>query len=57
MTWQQSLSGEDSEEFADMFLGWTFDTWETNPDGTLTEYGQARSDWMRENVEPWLENW
>jgi hypothetical protein len=32
-TWQQSLSGEDSEEFADQFLGYTFNMWATDEEG------------------------
>ena len=27
--WQRSISGAASEEFADMFLGWVYNRWET----------------------------
>jgi hypothetical protein len=53
-TWQQSLSGEDNEEFADQFLGWTFGKWETNRFGFLTSYGQARSSMMSVNMPLWV---
>jgi hypothetical protein len=47
-TWQQSLSGDDNEEFADQFLGWTFNRWERSPDG------QFRSDMMASNMPLWV---
>ena len=39
-TWQQSNSGADSEEFADQFLGWTFNMW------AMDAQGAARSTMM-----------
>jgi RHS repeat-associated protein len=46
--WQQSESGAPGEEYADMFLGWTYDAWATDDAGT------ARRDWMRLNMSYWL---
>jgi hypothetical protein len=54
-TWQQSLDGSDNEEFADQFLGWTFNMWETNENGRLTTDGQARSDMMNSNMPLWVD--
>ncbi len=42
-----------AEIFADQFLGWTFNTWET-VGGDLSPQGKARSDWMNENMFKWL---
>jgi hypothetical protein len=55
-TWQQSysLAGSNSEEFADMFLGWTYNTWETNIDGNFTPAGTARSNFMNDNMPGWI---
>jgi hypothetical protein len=47
-TWQQSLSGDDSEEFADQFLGWTYDTWEAS------QAEQLRSSMMNLNMPLWV---
>ena len=49
-TWQMSYSnaGEPYEEFADQFLGWTFNNWENSP------AGQMRSDWMNDYMPVWL---
>jgi len=46
-TWQQSVLNTPSENFADMYLGWTFGQWAPNA------YGQARADLM-ESVMPSL---
>ncbi len=43
--WQRSPSGEASEEFADMFLGWVYGSWEGS-NGALSVDGQQRSDFM-----------
>ena len=43
--WQRSSSGLASEEFADMYLGWVYNQWETNA-GVMTESGSMRSDFM-----------
>ena len=53
-TWQMSYSnaGSTSEEFADQFLGWTFNTWDSSPTGKFE--GQMRSDWMNEYMVGWL---
>jgi len=42
-----------TEIFADQFLGWTFNTWQTKGN-ELTSQGKARSDWMNENMYKWL---
>ena len=49
LTWQMSVTnaGDASEEFADQFLGWTFNTWDTNED---VNAAQQRSDWMDQNM-------
>jgi hypothetical protein len=52
--WQQSLDGSDSEEFADQFLGWTFNMWERNALGILTDDGKARADMMDANMPMWV---
>jgi len=52
-TWQQSALEIVREEFADQFLGWTFDEWESDEFG-LTEKGQLRSDWMDQNMPIWV---
>ncbi len=54
--WQMSyaLAGATSEEFADQFLGWTFDTWETDFNGLLTDDALMRSIWMNYNMPGWI---
>lgn len=52
--WQQSLDGAPSEQFADMFLGWVFNQWETNPNGTLSPAGGAMSNFMNTHMREWL---
>jgi hypothetical protein len=46
LVWQMAVNqaGSASEEFADMFLGWTFDTWE------MSEAGAKRGGWMGMNM-------
>jgi RHS repeat-associated protein len=44
-TWQQNPSASPNEEYADMFLGWTFNTWDIQQ-GALTNDGQRRANWM-----------
>jgi hypothetical protein len=51
--WQQSPSGEPGEEFADMFLGWTYNRWETG-NGGMTAAGQARAGWMAARMPLWV---
>jgi hypothetical protein len=53
-TWQQSYAnaGATYEEFADQFLGWTFNTWE--PAGNLGNYGPMRSNWMNQYMPGWI---
>ena len=54
-SWQVSLEGSDSEEFADQFLGWTFNKWETNLSGSLTTDARARSNMMNNSMPTWVE--
>jgi RHS repeat-associated protein len=53
-TWQMSyaLAGSTSEEFADQFLGWTFNTWE--PAVGSSNYGPYRSLWMNNSMPGWI---
>ena len=41
------------EEFADMYLGWTFDTWE--PYNAITHAGEIRSDWMKAHMPEFIQ--
>jgi RHS repeat-associated protein len=52
--WQMHYSVDSdiyTEEFADMFLGWTFNTWEVNQ---KTQAGTTRSDWMNTHMPGWV---
>jgi len=42
--WQMSCHKTPAEEFADMFIGWTYDKWETSPQGII------RKQWMDTNM-------
>ena len=55
-TWQMHPSGEAKEEFADMFLGWVFNRWETNAYGPTPD-GSTRSQWMDKYMNIWLNNY
>jgi RHS repeat-associated protein len=48
--WQQATHNVDwyYEVFADQFLGWTYDTWQTS------ERGGLRASWMNVNMASWL---
>lgn len=55
-TWRQhsctsSDSGCPNETYADMFLGWIYDTWADN------EMGDKRRVFMDQNMAPWVFNW
>lgn len=62
--WQQSPSDEAKEEFADMFLGWVYNSWqtETNTPAPGTSYnnlhldGQARYGFMKDNMGNWIKD-
>jgi len=41
-TWQMNPAADYSEEFADTFLGWVYNKWETDQIGNLTKAGQIR---------------
>jgi hypothetical protein len=58
--WQWRLSGSNGPEeiFADMFVGWVYNRWETEKRfDILTPLGQARSDFMNENMAIWDPFW
>jgi hypothetical protein len=46
--------GSVDEEFADMFLGWTYGQWETDSNGGLSSLGQQRANFMSTNVSTWF---
>ena len=46
--WQQTQVATAGEEFADMFLGWAYNQWETSPAGA------TRSGWMNANMPRWI---
>jgi RHS repeat-associated protein len=48
--WQQSGEISASEEFADQFVGWTYNTWASDPYG----YGQARANFMNYHMSLWI---
>lgn len=52
--WQQSRSLTQNEEFADMFLGWSFDKWEVDGEGMLTAAGRTRSEWIGGHMAGWV---
>lgn len=52
-SWQQNPSASSSEEFADSFLGWAFDTWETRGDA-LTVDGKSRQSFMNLHMPAWI---
>ncbi len=53
--WQQNPTANmDGEEFADMYIGWAYDQWAEDPEtGGWTQAGQARADWMENNMDNW----
>ncbi len=55
-TWQQSYVQADTKEeiFADMFLGWTFNTWYAGTDQDNLNRAATRSGWMTTNMAIWL---
>lgn len=50
--WQQNLSGSSSEEFADQFLGWAYNMWDTTT--TDMASGIQRSGWMGQYMPGWI---
>jgi hypothetical protein len=48
--WQYGSGDSRGEIFADMFLGWVFDTWATKPQGQLTDMAKLRRDHMSTNM-------
>ncbi|MDH5607033.1 MAG: hypothetical protein OEY93_09105, partial [Anaerolineae bacterium] len=59
--WQRRLQhqNENSNEiFADMFVGWVYEMFETIPsENVLTEAGKTRSDFMTENISKWIKGY
>jgi len=49
--WQQSINDSENEEFADMFLGWTFKHFADN------SAGETRSSWMNQSSHMYLWIW
>jgi hypothetical protein len=54
-TWQMNTSPTREEEFADTFLGWVYNKWETNSAGGLALGGQIRSEWSDQWFLGWLD--
>ncbi len=56
LTWQVAVTnaGDPGEEFADQFLGWTFDTWQRGPDGSFTEHANMRRNFMDRYMPGWI---
>jgi len=52
--WVMNSENVNYEVFADQFLGWVFNKWETGPGGNLTEDAITRSNWMNSNMSKWL---
>jgi hypothetical protein len=54
--WQQAVYqvGSGSEDFADSFLGWTYNRWELDDSGVLSPAAVARSSFMTVNMSEWL---
>lgn len=48
MTWVQSDQVNGSEVFADMFIGWIYDKWASDP------YGDARARFMNKDMPSWV---
>ena len=46
--WQQTRVATAGEEFADMFLGWTYNRWDASASGA------TRSGWMSANMPRWI---
>jgi hypothetical protein len=51
---QTGATAQNSEEFADMFLGWVFNRWETKGNGDFTDAGKARSKRMDQHMRAWI---
>lgn len=51
--WQYSEQRERGEIFADMFVGWVYNTWAKRSDGYLTDMAARRADYMEQKM-PYL---
>ncbi|GIK58710.1 MAG: hypothetical protein BroJett015_43730 [Chloroflexota bacterium] len=47
--WQQSQQADAYEEYADMYIGWTYNTWAAN------DAGRARASFMSNNMPLWVD--
>jgi RHS repeat-associated protein len=55
--WQQSRENTRGEIFADMFVGWSYGQWETNPfTGALTNDAALKADFMTTNMSVWIDS-
>jgi hypothetical protein len=55
--WQWRLTAQRNyayEIFADQFIGWVYDKWETDLDGDLVDDGVMRRDFMNEYMTQWI---
>jgi len=52
--WRQSDELTSGEIFADMFVGWTYDTWRTDARG-ITVRGSEYRQWMNQNMPLWVD--
>lgn len=56
--WQfgNSPGSENSEVFADMFIGWVYNQWEVGIDGNLTDLGSQREVFMNNEMPTLIES-
>ncbi len=50
-SWQQNTDATANEDFADMFLNWSYNSFDNDPAGA----GDARYQWMSANMPSWIE--
>ena len=55
-SWQVAVTeaGTPGEEFADQFLGWTFNMWERGRDGSFSDEATIRHDFMEKYMRGWI---
>ncbi len=49
-SWQLSVDMAEGEIYADMFVGWVYGRWQTNPDGSLTDPAELKSQFMTRTI-------
>ena len=56
LIWQMAVTnaGDPGEEFADQFLGWTFDTWQRQADGSFSPEATLRRNFMDRYMPGWI---